>query len=350
MTHSPPSDAGGAAPKVSVTIPVYNSAATLARCVESATRQTLRAIEILVADDGSSDDSAQVAEGLASRDPRIRVIRLWPNGGKPRAMNAMIAEARGEWVAVLDADDAYHEARLERLVGAAEGQGVEMAADNLYYLDAGADRVVRTAFDPGAPPKLLTKEDLAAHSDPYAEFDYGILKPVIKRSFLLEHKLTYFEGTRLAEDFYYLMNFLASGGRGCLLSEPLYCWTMPFGPISRRWTETGSGAWRYDYRAALRANEHYIGEMQRRSEDGIVAMLRARSRQYRVMIHYLGAQRLAAEGRWARALATIGAHPSTWRLLAMRVAGRVRRRVRGRPGPGGARPAAAPSPGEGARR
>ena len=64
----------------------------------------------------------QSPKALAAEDPRIRVLRLSPNGGKPRAMNTMIATARGEWVAVLDADDAYHPQRLARLVAAAEAR------------------------------------------------------------------------------------------------------------------------------------------------------------------------------------------------------------------------------------
>jgi succinoglycan biosynthesis protein ExoO len=321
--------APGVAPKVTVAIPVYNSAATLERCIGSAARQTLRDIEILVADDGSQDGSAQIAEEFARRDPRIRVIRLWPNKGKPTAMNTLVAAARGEWVAVLDADDAYHEERLEHLVSAAEMTGSEMVADNIYYVDAGAGQVVRTAFDTSAPARFITKESLAANSDSYAEFDYGVLKPVIKRSFLIDKGLTYFEGIKLAEDYYYLLSFLVSGGRGYLVSKPLYYWTMAFGTISRRWTETGNGAWRYDYNDALRANEHFIREMRDRSEDGVVRLLEARSRRYKVMIHYLGAQRLAADGRGYRAVATIAGHPSTWPLLVRRVAGRLARWLRG---------------------
>ncbi len=318
------------APKVTVAIPVYNSAKTLARCLDSAARQTMRDIEILVADDGSADDSAAVAQSFADRDARIRVIRLGQNGGKPRAMNRLVAAARGEWVAVLDADDTYAETRLERLVGMAEAHGVEMAADNIRYIDAGVEQVVRTGFDPSGPSRIVAKRDLTRNSDSFGEFDFGILKPVIRRDFLIAHGLTYFEETRLAEDFYYLMNFFVAGGRGYLSSEPLYNWTMPFGAISRRWTETGSGAWRYDYRQALRANEHFIAEMERRGEREVVAMLRARSRQYRAMIPYLDAQRLASEHRWYKALRTIAAHPSTYRLLAQRIAGRAWRLAAGR--------------------
>jgi succinoglycan biosynthesis protein ExoO len=317
------------APRVTVAIPVYNSSATLARCIRSAMEQTMRDIEILVADDCSTDDSAAIAEALAAEDPRIRVIRLSPNGGKPRAMNTMIAAARGEWVAVLDADDAYHPQRLARLVAAAEARGVEMAADNLLYVDAGIGRALRTGFDRAIGPRIIAKQDLVQTANTYASFDYGVLKPVVRRDFLRIHGLTYYEHTRLAEDFYYLLSFFVAGGRACLLSDPLYYWTLPFGTVSRKWTGTGGGPWRYDYRPALKANQHFIKQMQKLDEADVVAMLRRRSREYTAMIHYLDAQRLFAERRRLACIATIIAHPSTYRLLTQRVAGRIRHRLVG---------------------
>ena len=324
-------------PKATVAIPVYNSAATLARSIASACRQTLSALEILVADDGSTDASAAVAEASAGRDSRIRVIRLSPNRGKPRAMNVLVEQARGEWIAVLDADDAFHPARLEKLIAAGEAADVALAADNLYCVDAGTGQIVRTAFDPAAPPQRLDKHVLAAHADSWADFDYGILKPVVRRRFVTETGVRYYEDTKLAEDFYYLMSCLVRGATGCMLSEPLYYWTLPFGPVSRRWTQTGHGAWRYDYRSALRANAHFLAEMRARSEDALVAMLQVRGRQYAALAHYTDARRAAAEGRWLRALATIGGHPATWRPLArrggaaaVRLAGPAGARWRGR--------------------
>lgn len=312
-------------PAVTIAVPVYNSAATLERCLRSAMAQTMRDIEILVADDGSIDDSAAVAERLAGEDGRIQVLRMGSNGGKPRAMNALAAAARGEWFAVLDADDVYHPSRLQVLLEAADRTGADMAADNLEYYDSGVDRVLRPAFSPAAGERILQTQDLLDNTSSFADFDYGLLKPVIRRAFLTSHDLAYHEHTRLAEDFYYLLEFFVAGGRCCLVAEPLYRWTMPFGTVSRRWTTTGTGAWRYDYRPALRANEHYIALMTERGEPAVVAMLQARGEQYRVMVHYLDAQRAAAAGRRLLAGWTILRHPSTYRLLATRVMGRLLR-------------------------
>jgi GT2 family glycosyltransferase len=332
-------------PRASILVPVYNSAATLERCLRSAMRQTLRDIEILVADDASTDHSATIAERLAAEDPRIRVLRLPRNVGKPAAMNLMTGQSTGAWLAVLDADDAFAEARLATLIAAAEADGADLVADNMLYIDAGviaADgpcagfgTVIRTAFETASPPRQVRKADLVARASSYGSFDYGILKPVIRAGFVRQHGLRYDETSRLAEDFTYMLRFLVAGGRALLLPAPLYYWTQPFGTVSRAWTQTGAGAWRYDYRQALAATGGLIAEMQAAGEAEVVSMLRRRARQYRAMIPYLDAQRRAAEGHRVRALLTLARHPGTFELLARRVAGRAGRaamRLLRRPG------------------
>lgn len=328
-------------PRATIAIPVFNSAATLPRCLQSAMRQTLTDIEILVADDGSTDESAAVVRRLAAEDSRIRLIRMERNGGKPRAMNRMTEEARGAWFAVLDADDAYRPQRLASLITAAETAGVEMAADNQYYVDAGAVAIVQTAFSPDAGRRIVTKRDLARNSDCFGSFDFGILKPVMRREFVITHNLRYHEDARLSEDFYYLMNFFVAGGRGCLLSEPMYEWTMPFGPVSRQWTGTGQGAWRYDYRTALSTNRYFLHRMRVSGDLEMVALLEQRERQYISMIHYIEAQRAAAEGRHLAAVTGIAMHPSTYALLLRRIAGRFARKLQRKLGVGTQSPVAA---------
>jgi GT2 family glycosyltransferase len=322
-------------PRASILVPVYNSAVTLERCLRSAMRQTLHDIEILVADDASTDDSAAIAERLAAVDARIRVLRQPRNVGKPSAMNVMTDQAKGDWLAVLDADDAFAETRLDMLIAAAEAGGADLVADNLLYVDAGIvaedgpcagfGTVTRTAFDPCRPARPLGKADLAARAGSYGSFDYGILKPVIRAAFVRQHGLRYDETSRLAEDFTYMLRFLVAGGRALLLPAPLYYWTLPFGTLSRAWTHTGAGAWRYDYRQALTAVAGLIAEMQAAGETEVVAMLRRRARQYRAMIPYIDAQRSAAEGRRAQAVLTLARHPGTYQLLAIRVFGRAGR-------------------------
>lgn len=91
-------------PTVSVVIPCYNGAKFLRETLDSVLAQTYPVLEVLVIDDGSTDDSAAIAESYGSP---IRVIRQ-PNQGESVARNRGIDEAKGDWIAFLDADDLWN--------------------------------------------------------------------------------------------------------------------------------------------------------------------------------------------------------------------------------------------------
>lgn len=316
-------------PKVTVAIPVYNSASTLERCINSATSQTMKSIEIIVVDDGSSDESGTVAEALALDDRRIKVLRLQRNHGEPHVMNVIAGIANGDWIAVLDAKDAFLPDRLERLVHEAESREVQMVVDNLLYVDFGIGRVIRTAFDPTNPPRTLAMSDFVQAANTYADFDFGLLKPMIRRSFIENTGIAYYEHTRLMQNFYYLLSFFAAGGRALILGAPLYKWTLPSSAGNRQRTGTTAQQGSADYLPLLRANEHFVTEMNSRGMTEVVTMLEARSRQYRAMIFYHDARLSALEGRWFKCAGKLLLHPVAYALLASRILARGRRALRG---------------------
>lgn len=117
MTTEPPPlaprpQAAAADARVSVVIPAYNSAQTLGRALASVRRQTLRPGEILIVDDCSTDDTPRIVAAYA--DIGARLITLTQRGGASNARNVGVREARGEFVAFLDADDEWLEAKLEK--------------------------------------------------------------------------------------------------------------------------------------------------------------------------------------------------------------------------------------------
>ncbi|MGB5863428.1 MAG: glycosyltransferase [Sulfitobacter sp.] len=93
-----------AAPHISVIIPIYNVAAYVAACVQSVQGQTWTDFEVLMIDDGSTDGSGDIAQGIIQDDPRFRLIRQG-NAGLGAARNAGLDVARGETIAFVDADD-----------------------------------------------------------------------------------------------------------------------------------------------------------------------------------------------------------------------------------------------------
>lgn len=101
-------------PKVSVVVPVYNCEPYLEECLRSVAAQSEQDIEIIVADDGSSDGSLDLAKRFASRDPRVSVCSR-PNSGYPGVTrNFGLCRATGRYVALLDGDDLYHSEKIER--------------------------------------------------------------------------------------------------------------------------------------------------------------------------------------------------------------------------------------------
>ena len=100
------------APLVSVVIPAYNAAAFLREAIESVLAQTYRPLEVIVVDDGSTDDTAAIAESFG---PPVRCIRQ-ANARQAAARNRGIREAAGEWLAFLDADDTWDKEKLAKQV------------------------------------------------------------------------------------------------------------------------------------------------------------------------------------------------------------------------------------------
>ncbi len=99
--------------KISVVIPVYNRAKIIKRCLDSVLKQTYPPFEIIVVDDCSTDDTVQVIEAYARRDPRIRPLRFSRRKGAQAARNTGIRAAQGEWIAFLDSDDVWLPEKLE---------------------------------------------------------------------------------------------------------------------------------------------------------------------------------------------------------------------------------------------
>lgn len=93
--------------RVSVVVPVFNAGQTLRESLASLQEQTLREIEILCVDDGSTDNSSAIIEELARHDPRIQLIRLGQNCGTHVARKTGVARSTGEYLLFLDPDDAY---------------------------------------------------------------------------------------------------------------------------------------------------------------------------------------------------------------------------------------------------
>lgn len=111
---------------VSVIVPAYNVAQWLSRCLESILRQTHRNLEIVVVDDGSTDETFEIMEHYAARDPRIKAFHQ-ENGGVTSARLRGVMEASGEWIGFVDGDDEIEPGMYERLLNNAAKYHAEIS-------------------------------------------------------------------------------------------------------------------------------------------------------------------------------------------------------------------------------
>src|SRR6202048_5145729 len=129
---------------VSVIIPAYNEAATVERTISSVRNQTYSDLEVLVVDDGSTDETAAIVQRLADMDHRITLLRK-SNGGLVSARNYGVAHAGGEFIAPIDADDLWHPDKIKKQMVVMRDRGDQVGL--VYCWSRAIDEWDRVLFD-----------------------------------------------------------------------------------------------------------------------------------------------------------------------------------------------------------
>jgi succinoglycan biosynthesis protein ExoO len=291
-----------------IIIPTYQAEATLPRALQSALAQTMREIEVIVADDGSTDSSWRLIEDWLWREPRLRALRGNCNRGKSAIMNCATPFARGKWVGVLDADDWYHPDRFAALVTLGEASNATVVADNQFIYDAVASTVVGPAWPVDGVDWELTLDDYLIGSNVYDAFNLGMLKPLLRTDFVRSTGLRYADGARLGEDFFYLLDVFLRGGKTTISNTPYYFYTQPFGTISRQWSDGARR--RYDFQMAYDANQTYLRRNAGTLIPRVSRHLKARGRRFASLEHYFRARDLLDRRAWPSLVGQLIRHPT----------------------------------------
>lgn len=177
-------------PVVTVLMPVHNGAAYLSEAVDSILQQSFRDFELLVVDDASTDDSVQII--LAFRDQRIRLLRSPERLRICRALNWGLAEARGEYIARMDADDISHTARLATQVRFLE-----------RWPEIGMCGTWARRLKPGKPMQCYRRPSGFENIRAFALFDNPFIHAsvMLRRRALEQNHLRYDETYVNAEDY-----------------------------------------------------------------------------------------------------------------------------------------------------
>jgi glycosyltransferase involved in cell wall biosynthesis len=211
-----------------------NGAAHIASAVRSVLRQTERSLELIISDDGSNDDSLAIAERTAAGDPRIILLRSEATRTGPgAARNRALAVASGRWIAIVDNDDAIHPERLERLIGAVERDGADIAADDLIVFYENGDHAPHAHLKGAmarAPRWVSAAEYEHSNRVLSGRRALGYLKPVLRRDLAPG----YDESLRIAEDADLVLRLLVQGARLRVYPEIGYFYRKHARSISHR--------------------------------------------------------------------------------------------------------------------
>jgi succinoglycan biosynthesis protein ExoO len=220
----PRADAG-----VSVVIPAYNVADYLDRSVGSALAEP-ETLEVIVVDDASTDSTPETIRRL-SEDPRVRGFRLPVNGGPSAARNKGIDEARGAWIAFLDADDWFAPGRLAYLTGMAEEARADAASDDVALINEGADKpwttyYQLTGWEQRQEGHVLSAAELCRRD--------WILHAMFRTAWLREQALR-FHTVRAAagEDFEFYMEAMLRGVKWVTARKAMYFYLSRPGQLTR---------------------------------------------------------------------------------------------------------------------
>lgn len=208
-------------PKISVIIPIYNAEKYLKCCIDSILAQNFSDFELLLVDDGSSDNSWEICEEYAQKDSRVRVFHK-ENGGVSSARNVGLENALGEWLYFSDSDDELYSDAFEILLKNVSNDIAYVMAGYVIYNDAGEETYSITT----RRTDVVTAQN--AISQMFKPQDYlyhGYLwNKLFRTDIIKKHALHFEENIHFNEDrLFNVLYLLKIGGMKCVYTtEPVY--------------------------------------------------------------------------------------------------------------------------------
>lgn len=188
---------------ISVIVPIYNTVEYLPRCVDSIRRQTYRNLEIILVDDGSTDNSGAMAEKFALEDKRVKAFHK-ENGGSSSARNLGIEKASGDFIGFVDSDDYIEPEMYERLLFAALSENLMMVQCSRDEIDEQGNRMENVCTPP--EEAILMEDENFMRELLMHRGDCSFCTKLTKASLLKNH---HFPEGELNEDFRLLTELLA---------------------------------------------------------------------------------------------------------------------------------------------
>ncbi len=235
-------------PKISVIVPVYNiKKEYLCKCFESLLSQTLQDIEIVVVDDGSTDESGKVCDEYAAKDNRIQVIHQ-ENQGVAVARNTALSAANGEWITFVDADDWCEAGMCEEILARAQKTECEILIFTNYAVKPD-QKIARNQFFAQDidrfDDKLKNEAELKTMVRSHPDFSFqppenmmgGTWCKLIRHDFLKRTGIRFEPELVRSQDIIFYLNLFEQAGKIAYYDRPLYYYRYSADSVSKRYRE-----------------------------------------------------------------------------------------------------------------
>ncbi len=209
-------------PLISIIAPVYNAAAYLERCFRCLREQTYAALEFILVDDGSTDESGVMCDQIAAEDCRFKVFHI-ANGGASLARKFGLEQASGEYVSFIDSDDYVDNGYIKQLYELVQTYGVAMSACCVQRVQSGQEPTAQN----GSTSTLLKFEELMPRFFKY-EF-WGFPAKLYKRSVF---DTVHFPIATLSEDYFVMSQLFLQEQQMAYTNTPLYFYEYHEGSLS----------------------------------------------------------------------------------------------------------------------
>ncbi len=216
--------------KVSVIIPVYNVEKYLRQCLNSVVNQTLEDIEIIVINDGSTDNTLKIVQEYATKYKNIKIIDK-QNEGCYKARNIGLETAMGEYIAFLDSDDYIESNIYEKLYLKAKETDADIVSSNYYILQDTKLKVV----DFSSSAALLEKSNNKVIGAKNIILDAIIWNRIFKKQMLIEKQIKFHSDIYMADDAFFHIITMLNAEKIVYISDILYTYR-----ISRKDSITSS--------------------------------------------------------------------------------------------------------------
>lgn len=213
--------------KISVIVAIYNVEKFLDKCIDSISNQSYSNIEIILVNDGSTDNSKKICDKWAKKDSRIKIINK-SNGGLSDARNIGIRNSNGEYICFIDGDDYIDKDMVSKMFRAIDENEAEISICNRYHVFENGNKFIK--FEQKEKNIIMNSEEAIFQMNSFKSFDMSACTKMFKRK--LFENIEFPKG-KISEDFYVMYKLFDKANKIVSISDPLYFYYQRNGSITK---------------------------------------------------------------------------------------------------------------------